>query len=339
METPMRYLNNSCVCIFYNACWLFLLLFLAMTTGCTTYFDLQGHRGARGLLPENTLAAFERAIQIGVTTLELDVGISSDGVVVISHDRSLNPEITRDAQGQWLAAPVLVNELTIALVQAHDVGRINPASEYSKRFGTQTAIDGTRMPTLTQLFERVKTLKSEVHFNIETKISPEKPSETVSPEIFAAKLLEVITAHGMQNRVIVQSFDWRTLAIVQKNAPAVRTAYLTAQQAWTDNIKPKSPADALWTGAVRYQDHSDVPSMVKAAGGNIWSPYFGDITPALVKKAQSLGLKVVPWTVNNPKDLQAVIAMGVDGLISDYPDRARSLLLAKGFKLPPPSAP
>ena len=114
-----------------------------------------------------------------------------------------------------------------------------------------------------------------------------------------------------------------------------RTAYLTAQQAWTDNIKPKSPVDALWTGAVRYQDHSDVPSMVKAAGGNIWSPYFGDITPALVKKAQSLGLKVVPWTVNELKDLEAVIAMGVDGLISDYPDRARALLLSKGYKLPP----
>ena len=148
--------------------------------------------------------------------------------------------------------------------------------------------------------------------------------------------MQVITQHGLQRRVIVQSFDWRTLAIVQKTAPAVRTAYLTAQQPWTDNIKPKSPTDAIWTGAVRYQDHSDVPSMVSAAGGKIWSPYFADITPDLVKKAQSLGLQVVPWTVNTEKDLQAVIAAGVDGLISDYPDRARALLLAKGHKLPAP---
>ena len=305
-----------------------------MTTGCAHYFDLQGHRGARGLLPENTLPAFERAIQIGVTTLELDVGISSDGVVVISHDRALNPEITRDAKGHWLPAPVLVNALTIAQVQAHDVGRINPVTQYCKRFGTQTAIDGTRMPKLAELFERVTSLKSGVHFNIETKISPEKPNETVSPEVFMGKLLEVINAHNMQKRVIVQSFDWRTLAIAQKTAPDVRTAYLTAQQPWTDNIKSKISGSPSWTGAIRYQDHSDVPSMVKAAGGNIWSPYFGDITPELVKKAQSLSLQVVPWTVNTPKDLETVIAIGVDGLISDYPDRARALLLAQGHQLP-----
>ena len=141
----------------------------------------------------------------------------------------------------------------------------------------------------------------------------------------------------MLKRVIVQSFDWRTLAIVQKTAPAVRTAYLTSQQPWTDNIKPKTPKDPVWTSAVRYQDHSDVPSMVKAAGGNIWSPYFGDITPQLVKKAQTLGLQVVPWTVNAEKDLERIIAMGVNGLISDYPDRARALLLAKGHKMPAPA--
>ncbi len=337
MHIRMCYQFHSCSRIFHAGIGLFLLPILMMTTGCAHYFDLQGHRGARGLLPENTLPAFERAIQIGVATLELDVGISSDGVVVISHDRALNPEITRDAQGQWLAAPVLVNALTIAQVQAHDVGRINPASEYFKRFGTQTAIDGTRMPTLAQLFEKVKALKSEVQFNIETKISPEKPNETVSPEVFTEKLLQVINQHGMQKRVVVQSFDWRSLALVQKTAPAVRTAYLTAQQPWTDNIKPQSPTDAVWTGAVRYQDHSDVPSMVKAAGGNIWSPYFGDITPELVKKAQWLGLQVVPWTVNTEQDLQKVLSMGVDGLISDYPDRARRVLLTKGTKLPAPA--
>jgi glycerophosphoryl diester phosphodiesterase len=329
-----HYKFSSCLCYILLGYRLFLLLIISMTTACSTHFDLQGHRGARGLLPENTLPAYEQALRIGVTTLELDVGVSSDGVVVISHDRSLNPEITRDASGQWLSAPVLVNALTFKQLQSYDVGRINPASEYATRFATQQPRDGTRMPSLAELFERMQA--TALHFNIETKISPEKPNETVSPDVFVDKLLAVVQAHGMAQRVVIQSFDWRTLALVQQRAPGVRTAYLTAQQPWTDNIKPKTASSPRWTAAIRYEEHSDVPSMVKAAGGAIWSPYFGDITPALVKKAQSLGLKVVPWTVNTEKDLNQVIDMKVDGLISDYPDRARALLLRAGYALPAP---
>jgi glycerophosphoryl diester phosphodiesterase len=302
----------------------FFLIITCMTTAYAKPFDLQGHRGARGLLPENTLPAYDEALRIGVTTLELDVGVSSDGVVVISHDRALNPEITRDAQGQWLAQPVLVNALTFAQLQGYDVGRINPASAYAKRFATQVPIDATRMPSLAQLFERMQS--SGLHFNIETKISPEKPDETVSPEVFVDKLLAVVQAHQMAHRVIIQSFDWRTLALVQQRAPGVRTAYLSAQQPWTNNIQSKTPDSPRWTGPVRAQDHADVPSMVKAAGGTIWSPYFGDINAALVRKAHSLGLKVIAWTVNDDTDLDAVIAMQVDGLISDYPDRAKAAL-------------
>jgi glycerophosphoryl diester phosphodiesterase len=335
MRTINYYKFSSCLCYIPLGYRLFLLLIISMTTACSTPFDLQGHRGARGLLPENTLPAYEQALRIGVTTLELDVGVSSDGVVVISHDRSLNPEITRDAQGQWLPAPVLVNALTFKQLQSYDVGRINPASEYATRFATQVPRDGTRMPSLAELFERMQA--TALHFNIETKISPEKPQETVSPEVFVDKLLAVVQAHGMAQRVVIQSFDWRTLALVQQRAPGVRTAYLTAQQPWTDNIQPKTADSVRWTAAIRYEEHSDVPSMVNAAGGAIWSPYFGDITPALVKKAQSLGLKVVPWTVNAEKDLQRVIDMKVDGLISDYPDRARAALLRAGYSLPAPA--
>lgn len=333
------YIFNSCS---HNILWGYrpiCLLIICMTTACSTHFDLQGHRGARGLLPENTLPAYEQALRIGVTTLELDVGVSSDGVVVISHDRALNPEITRDAAGHWLPAPVQVNSLTFKELQRYDVGRINPASEYAKRFASQVPRDGTRMLALAELFERMKALKADaVHFNIETKISPEMPTETVSPEVFVDKLLAVVQAHGMAQRVVIQSFDWRTLAIVQQRAPGMRTAYLTAQQPWTDNIKPKTADAARWTHTIRAEDHSDVPSMVKAAGGTIWSPYFADITPALVQKAQSLGLKAVPWTVNTANDLQAMIDLKVDGLISDYPDRARALLLKAGYSLPAPLA-
>lgn len=296
----------------------------------STFFDLQGHRGARGLWPENTLPAYQAAWQIGVSTLELDVGISSDGVVVVSHDRALNPEITRDAQGQWIAAPLLVNSLSLKTLQSFDVGRINPVSAYAQRFTQQTPLDGTRMPTLAQVFETFQS--TALHFNIETKISPDHPDETVSPRVFVDKLLAVVHAHGMAQRVIVQSFDWRTLALVQQLAPGVRTACLTAQQPWTDNISPQT-GRPRWTGPVAAQDHANVPSMVRAAGGSIWSPYFGDLTVALVTQAHSLGLQVIPWTVNTATELHNVIAMGVDGLISDYPDLAVATLNEKGIAL------
>jgi glycerophosphoryl diester phosphodiesterase len=319
--------------------WPFLLLFFIMSTAqaatatFTTSFDLQGHRGARGLLPENTLPAFERAIELGVSTLELDVGVSKDGMVVISHDRALNPEITRDATGAYLTAPVLVNRLTLAEIKTYDVGRINPQSAYAKRFPDQQPIDGTRMPALSSLFKQVKTLDSKVHFNIETKISPDQHNDTVSPSVFARKLLDVIREHGMQSRVTVQSFDWRTLQIIEELqrglSKRVKTSCLTAQQSWADNIKPV-PGKKSWLGSVKAEQHADVPEMVKAAGCDIWSPYFGDINAGLVKKAQSLGLTVLPWTVNEVKDIEAVIELGVEGLITDYPDRALPILQRLG---------
>jgi glycerophosphoryl diester phosphodiesterase len=326
-------LFNSTLRRFHAVYLLISCIIYAMTTTATA-FDLQGHRGARGLLPENTLPAFQRAIELGVTTLELDVGISKDGHVVISHDRALNPDITRDASGAYLTAPVLVNRLTMAEIKSYDVGRINPESPYAKRFPDQQAIDGTRMPALSTLFKLVKKLDNKVRFNIETKISPEKPNDTVSAAVFARKLLDVVRVHGMSSRVTVQSFDWRTLQIVrelQKNSPKrVKTACLTAQQTWTNNIAPKTDKGPFWTGSVRTAEHPDVPSMVKAAGCEIWSPYFADLTPALVQKAHALGLQVIPWTTNTDPEMTAVIEAGADGLITDYPDRALPILQRLG---------
>ncbi len=305
-------------------------------------FDLQGHRGARGLLPENTLPAFEKAIELGVTTLELDVGVSKDGTLVISHDRALNPDITRDASGTYLTEPMLVNRLTMAELKTYDVGRINPTSAYAKRFPDQQPIDATRMPALSTLFKRVDALgNKKVRFNIETKISPEKPNDTVSAAKFARKLLDLVRVHGMASRVTIQSFDWRTLQIVNElqkgHTKRVRTSCLTAQQAWANTIQPISETvvkgktyGVYWTGSVRLAEHPDVPSMVKAAGCDVWSPYFADITPALVKKSHELGLKVIPWTTNTETEMTAVIEAGVDGLITDYPDRALPILQRLG---------
>ena len=299
-------------------------------------FDAQGHRGARGLAPENTLPAFEQALAIGVHTLELDIGLTADHVVVIAHDRMLNPAFVRDASGRWLGQPgPSIRSLTLAQLQTYDVGRLDPRHPYAKTFATQQAHDGTRMPTLAALFARVKALgATQTRFNIETKLSPEAPTQTASPEQMVQALLAVIREADMVSRVSIQSFDWRTLQLVQKAEASIPTVYLTSQTASTD-----SPRDARWTAGHQLADHGSVPRMVKAAGGAAWSPNADALSPDLVQEAQALGLKVIPWTVNDPAAMERLIDWGVDGIISDYPDRLRQVMARKGLALPRPVVP
>ncbi|MDO9360632.1 MAG: glycerophosphodiester phosphodiesterase [Polaromonas sp.] len=300
-------------------------------------FDLQGHRGARGLAPENTLPAFERALALGVTTLELDVGLTLDGVVVVAHDPYLNPLITRDAAGQWLPGSKgpLIRSLTLAQLQSHDVGRIQPGTPYANTFNSQQPVDGTRIPTLAALFDRIKLLgASSVRFNIETKLNPEQPLDTASPQAMTEALLKVIRDAGMLQRVTIQSFDWRTLRLVQQLEPGIPTAYLSIQSANSNNIN-----SGAWTAGFKISEHASVPAMVKAAGGAVWSPNAGALTQALVQQAQALGLKVIPWTVNQPADMERLTGWGVDGLITDYPDRLRDVLRQRQITLPPPLKP
>ncbi len=296
--------------------------------------DLQGHRGARGLLPENTLIAFERALQLGVTTLELDIAITSDGVLVIAHDQALNPDITRDASGRFLEqrGPA-INSLTWAQVQTYDVGRIKPGTDYARQFPEQVPVDGTRIPRLSDLFDLVKRSGNDkVRFAIETKLSPEKPNEALEPEPFARAVVDEIRMAGMAGRAQILSFDWRTLQVAQKIAPEIPTVYLSVQRRF-DNIGAGQRGGSAWTAGFQYAQHGSVPKMIKAAGGAYWSAYFGDLTPELVKQAQGLGLKVLAWTVNDPAIMDKILGFGVDGLITDRPDVARKVIEARGIPL------
>jgi glycerophosphoryl diester phosphodiesterase len=309
---------------------------LFMTT--TAYsLDLQGHRGARGLKSENTLPAFAHALAIGVTTLELDCGLTRDGVVVVSHDSVLNPDITRGPDGKWLErdGPPIWHQ-TYAELQRYDVGRIKPGSAYAGRFPRQHSVDGARIPRLAEVFALVRdTGNSAVRFNIETKISPVAPERTSSPEWLARALIAVIRAEKMAGRVTIQSFDWRTLQLMQREAPEVPTVYLTEQQDFMNNILADQ-ADSPWTAGYHVSRFGgSIPRMFMAAGGAGWSPYYGEVTRGNVKEAQSLGLKVVVWTVNSASDMQRMIELGVDGIISDYPDLLRKIAADGGNGRPP----
>lgn len=262
--------------------------------------DVQGHRGTRGNLPENTLPAFKRALEIGVDTLELDCGITKDGVVVVHHDRRLNPDVARGPDGKWVTAPApTIYSLTFAELQKYDVGRIRPGSEYAKRFPHQKPLDGTRIPRLADLFSMTK--QSKVRFNIETKLLPTHPDETVGPEAFARALIAEFRKAGMTKRAVIQSFDYRTLKIVEKEAPEIETVYLTEAE------------------------DSD-PAKVAALGAKIWSPDARAMTPAKVAQAHKLGMRIVIWTANEPSEIERLIDLGVDGMISDYPERVIEVL-------------
>ncbi len=283
-------------------------------------FDLQGHRGARGLMPENTLPAFQKALDLGVDTLECDMAITRDGVVVVHHDLHLNPDTTRGPDGQWLAArgPAIA-ELTYAELQRYDVGRLKPGTEYAKSFPDQQAVDGTRVPRLADLFELVrKSGQTRVGFDCETKISPLEPTATLPPAEFTRRVIAEIRQAGMQARTMIQSFDWRTLQQVQKEAPEIRTLYLSSPRTLA---RAADGGPSPWLAGFDADQHGgNVPRAVQAAGGRLWAPNQTYLTPALRDEARTLGIRVIPWTVNEPAMINKLLDMQVDGLISDRPD-------------------
>ena len=316
---------------------------LALALLCGTLqaaaFDLQGHRGARGLAPENTLPGFALTLGIGVSTLETDIAVSRDGVLLISHDPALNPDITRGPDGQFLngRGPVIWHT-DFAELQRYDVGRLKPGTRYAAQYPEQKPVDGARLPKLEALFALVKKSgNAQVRFALEIKVRPDAPDETMVPEPFAKALVDAVRAADVAQRTTILSFDWRALQAVQKLAPEIGTVYLTIQQRNFDNVGADRADASPWTARLRYRDHGSVPKMIKAAGGRIWSSFHGDLDAAKVKEAQSLGLTVLAWTVNDPQRIAQVMDMGVDGIVSDRPDLVRAEMQRRGLPLPKPT--
>jgi glycerophosphoryl diester phosphodiesterase len=304
-------------------------------SGKALAFDIEAHRGGRALLPENSLAAFANALSMGVDTLEMDIGVTRDGVIVVSHERGLNPDLARGADGRYVAPPgIPFVQLSLEEVKKYDVGQIRPGSAYAARFPDQRVVPGTKIPTLKEVIGLVrKSGDQNVRLNIETKIDPNHPEELSEPQRFVTLLLDLLQAEQFSGRVMVQSFDWRTLLLVQKLAPAIPTVYLTVQAGSAPTVSLDKAS--AWTAGFNPAEHGkSIPRAIKAAGGAIWSPQFGDVTPALISESHALGLQVVVWTVNKPADMARLIEMGVDGIISDHPDILRKAASKKGIRLP-----
>jgi glycerophosphoryl diester phosphodiesterase len=301
-------------------------------------FDLLGHRGARGLWPENTLTGFARALELGVSGVELDCGVTRDGVVVVSHDPELNADCTRDARGHFLAqAGPRLRDLTYAEVQAYDVGRLRPGSAYAARFPAQQPLDGERIPRLAEVLTLVRTRgRGRVRVAIEVKTFPEQPGLTVAPEAFVAALRADLQRTGTAALVSVLAFDWRVLRAVQQLMPQVATTGLTEEQPGEDTVRIGSRSPSPWLAGLDPRDFGgSIVRLVKASGAGTWGPDYLDLDATRVEQAHALGLRVVPWTVNQVTDMERMLACNVDGMISDRPDVLRALLERKGMALPP----
>lgn len=271
-------------------------------------FDLQGHRGARGLFPENTLEGFAAAIATGLRSFEIDIAVTRDGVPVLHHDPALHPDLARAPDGAWLEGPPpLIRHLTLAELSRFDVGRIRPGSRYAATYRTQTPIDGARIPTL----DAALRLHPAARWNIELKLLPDHPDWTVPAEEMVERVLRVVDGAGAAGRVTLQSFDWRAPLHVARTRPEIPRGWLTEARTVA--------ASALWLQAAIEPDR--VPEAIAARGGGTWTPHHPDLSRQALARAQALGLKVIPWTVNAPEDLARLRAWGVDGLITDWPDR------------------
>ena len=302
--------------------------------------EIEGHRGARGLLPENTLPAFERAIALGVDALEFDVGMTRDGIPVVHHDPALDPDHTRDAGGAWLAPPgARLGHLDMATLSGFDVGRARPGGRTFRAFPHQKPSDGARIPTLAEVLTLGRQPGADtVRFSIEIKLSPLVPEKTAGPEAFADAVVAVLRAKDMLPRASVRAFDWRVLHEIRKRAPAVPVGCLTAEQSWLDNILRDRPGPSPWTAGLNIHEHGDsVPRMVRAFGGPVWSPHYSELNAESLAEARDLGLKVVVWTVNEVRDMLAMARLGVDGIVTDYPDRALQALAPWRQEAPQPA--
>jgi glycerophosphoryl diester phosphodiesterase len=289
-----------------------------------------GHRGAAGLAPENTLAAFKRACALGVDAIELDVLVSADGELVVHHDFKLRPEIARTADGVWIASgsPPAIKDLSLAQLKTYDIGRLQPKTSYAARFPEQVPVDGERIPTFKETIDLFKkSCSPSSRLFVEIKTTPEEPNLTPPPELVSDGVVQMLRDEGVAERTWILSFDWRNLVHIQKTAPELATVYLTIVGPGLNNLKPKQPGASPWMAGLDIDDFDgSAPRAVKAAGGRVWAPFYKNLTPETLAEARQLGLLVSVWTPDNPDDLKKLIEMKVNAITTNRPDVLKKLL-------------
>ena len=308
------------------------------------------HRGGSGLWPENTMEAFERAIEAGADGIELDVHLSHDGILVVHHDESLKPAIARGPDGKWLDRPTpLIKELSFAELQAYDVGRLRPGARYGAHYPEQTSFDGARIPKLEDVYDLVKRrAKPGFRLYVELKTALLDLTQSAAPEPLAEAAVALAHRKGMAEQTTFVSFDWRALAHAKSIAPEIGNAFTTSPLFQIDPADASATRDARGSedAAMRnasangadffagfdwraQEGKSFAERLLKAIGAapaDGWFAWYGDVTAETAALARSLGLEVSCWTVDAAEDMRRLAGFGVDGILTDRPDVLKATL-------------
>ncbi|GAA2397665.1 glycerophosphodiester phosphodiesterase family protein [Mycolicibacterium llatzerense] len=318
----------------------FALTAVPIATAAPDTFDLQAHRGGRGETTEESLRAFTKAIELGVTTLELDIVLSKDGAPMVWHDPTIQPDKCTDTgpavpgDPQYPYVGKLVHDLTRAQLRTLNCGKLLSG------FPAAEVVTGNKIATLDEVFALADAHHAGVRYNIETKIEADKPETSAAPQQFVDVILGTVRAAGKVDKVEIQSFDWRTLPLVRQQEPGIPLVALWDETTWVPN--------SAWTADVNPAVVGDPIAGAASVGANILSPGYSvpyGLTPkdpgfaliadrAFIDRAHALGLKVIPWTINDADTMRAQIAAGADGIITDYPARLRAVESALGMPLP-----
>ena len=312
-------------------------------------FDLEAHRGGRDVRPENTLYSYAYAIELGATSIECDMQLTKDGQIVMSHNPILNSDITRDENGNYIENNKYdIRLMTVDELKKFDVGVMDPnCGEYYDLHGKTQFTYDAKIPTLEELMQLIQSYGDKnIVLNIETKSYPDPASagykNNADPKKFVEVFNNIVKKYDMEDRVVLQSFDWQTLIEMKKLNPNISTSALWQEQpSWgrdSESLRRYEKKKSPWLGGLDIKDYQGNP--VKAAhaiGADIISPYYTEISKQDVDEAHSLGMKVVPCTVNNEKDMNMLLDMGVDGIISDKPWLLKQVLEKRNIKLHTPT--
>jgi glycerophosphoryl diester phosphodiesterase len=265
------------------------------------------HRGGAGLRPENTLAAFAHAIELGAEGFEFDVHRTRDGELVVHHDERPKPEIAR-LSGEWLREPgPPIHQLTLAELRRYDVGRLRPGTLYGSRHPEQQAVDGERIPTLRELLALVRARAPQLELWVELKTEAGNPDAT-APEPLAEAVVALLREEGFAGRSLLLSFEWQALAHARRIAPEIPRVHTVDRGAHT----------------------ADTIDAIARAGGSFWFPWYGEVTRERAAQARAAGLGVATWTPNGQSELERLMDLGVDSICTDHPERLIALRRARG---------
>ena len=292
------------------------------------YIKIYGHRGARGVLPENTLESFKYLFENNIYAYETDILISKDFIPVITHDFRLDPSYTKDINDNWIEDEnIKIIDLTYDQILQFDVGTLNKLSKYGRKFINQKSLQNQKIPKLSELLKLTSdNIVEDLLINLEIKSTPIEKNLTPEPDEMVKIIIDEVSRSNLEDRIIYSSFDWRVLREIKERGSKIPRAYLTSGA--RGKIYDKSP----WLDFTPLHNGVELPELIKALGGSAWHPNYKDVNKEIVQISHDKGLPVNVWTVNRESDMLRMIDYGVDGIMTDYPLKLKELCKRENIK-------